>query len=84
MQLSNSDLLVELKYCERCGGLWLRAQGVSTVYCGPCRTEMAALPERIGGPRRKRPIPARMESLHANGLVVSHSVPKASWAGRLQ
>jgi Zn-finger nucleic acid-binding protein len=31
---------LELKYCERCGGLWLRRQGVSTVYCPPCSAEV--------------------------------------------
>ena len=34
---------VELKYCERCGGLWLRRQGQETVYCGSCRAQMATL-----------------------------------------
>ncbi len=24
---------LELKYCERCGALWLRLRGVQDVYC---------------------------------------------------
>ncbi len=34
-------LKIELKYCERCGGLWLRRQGSQQVYCQPCCPEMA-------------------------------------------
>ena len=29
---------VELKYCERCGGLWLRTAGTSRNYCRGCLT----------------------------------------------
>jgi hypothetical protein len=35
--------LVELKYCERCGGLWLRRPGHEVVYCERCRAQKAAL-----------------------------------------
>ena len=35
---------VELKYCERCGGLWLRPVGSERVYCGTCAPKMADLP----------------------------------------
>ena len=50
---------LELKYCERCGGLWLRASGAAAVYCPPCTSEMAALPPARGiyapspGPQRR-------------------------------
>ena len=27
---------LELKYCERCGGLWLRQRGEPQVYCETC------------------------------------------------
>ena len=33
---------VELKYCERCGGLFLRIPGSSVVQCGRCATRLAA------------------------------------------
>jgi len=36
---------VELKYCERCGGLWLRPQGTDGVYCASCRVRLAAMPD---------------------------------------
>lgn len=35
---------VELKYCERCGGLFLRPQGSARAYCAPCVPLMADLP----------------------------------------
>lgn len=34
----------ELKYCERCGGLWLRPMGGGQIYCVRCSREMAKLP----------------------------------------
>jgi Zn-finger nucleic acid-binding protein len=37
------DVAVELKYCERCGGLWLRRPGQDVVYCGRCRAQRAEL-----------------------------------------
>ena len=37
------ESLVELKYCERCGGLWLRRPGHEVVYCERCRAQKAAL-----------------------------------------
>ena len=32
---------MELKYCERCGGLWLRPKGEDEVYCAECTPKMA-------------------------------------------
>ncbi len=45
---------LELKYCERCGGLWLRARGADEVYYRGCRAHMAAVPH-LPGEVRKRP-----------------------------
>jgi hypothetical protein len=36
------EILIELKYCERCGGLWLRPQGSTTVYCAGCKALLDA------------------------------------------
>ncbi len=36
------EMLIELKYCERCGGLWLRPQGADAVYCAGCRVLVEA------------------------------------------
>ena len=35
---------LELKYCERCGGLWLRPQGGQAVYCAGCAEAIRELP----------------------------------------
>jgi len=40
---------VELKYCEHCGGLWVRERGAGVVYCGNCRDKVDDLPV----PKRK-------------------------------
>ncbi|MBZ5722834.1 MAG: hypothetical protein LAO03_21040 [Acidobacteriia bacterium] len=32
---------LELKYCERCGNLWLREQGTEEVYCETCVAKMS-------------------------------------------
>ena len=34
---------VELKYCEHCGGLWVR-EGGAGVYCEKCQEKVADLP----------------------------------------
>ncbi len=39
-----SELSFELKYCERCGGLWLRPSGGGQTYCVACGRAMAELP----------------------------------------
>jgi uncharacterized Zn finger protein (UPF0148 family) len=43
----------QLKYCERCGGLWLRRDGTATPFCPNCERIMAALPARARRPERK-------------------------------
>ena len=45
---------LELKICERCGGLWLRPAGSAWSYCGPCKIQMDQLPPVRLKPRRKR------------------------------
>ncbi len=40
---------LELKYCERCGGLWVRVLNSSIIYCAPCAIEMA----QVAVPRRR-------------------------------
>jgi len=50
MEVMNADasgievVLLELKYCERCGGLWLRQRDVSGVECAACRLGSAGSP----------------------------------------
>jgi hypothetical protein len=45
---------VELKYCEHCGGLWLRALGAGGVYCDKCQAKVADLPVPKKKPGRVR------------------------------
>jgi hypothetical protein len=40
----NKQVGVELKYCEHCGGLWVRECGAGTVYCEKCQPKVADLP----------------------------------------
>jgi len=51
--MEGSEIPVELKYCERCGGLWLRPQGTNGVYCRSCCVCLAAMPNPGEAPPRK-------------------------------
>jgi len=41
-------ILLELKYCERCGGLWLRPRGSEGVLCTTCAARAKELPGALG------------------------------------
>jgi Zn-finger nucleic acid-binding protein len=58
---SLEDVLVpmELKYCERCGGLWFRAKDTEEVYCPGCVPQMAEMPQ----PKRKRVVVLAVNSV---------------------
>jgi hypothetical protein len=56
------ELRMELKYCERCGGLWLRECGVALVYCTNCESEVADLPVPKEKPQRVK-VPVRPRSV---------------------
>jgi Zn-finger nucleic acid-binding protein len=57
-RMEGEEIQIELKYCERCGGLWLRRQGADAVYCSSCRMSLEARPTPQGTAlhetRRKR------------------------------
>ena len=64
--IREGDVAVELKYCERCGGLWLRAAGHDGIHCKKCAIHVAELLAGRGitvAQRRKRPRPAQVEWL---------------------
>ncbi len=42
-------LRVELKYCEACGALWLRAPGSTVPYCQKCEPLMSEMAGGRGG-----------------------------------
>ncbi len=52
-RMEGQEIQVELKYCERCGGLWLRPQGTEGVYCSSCRVRLEAMPNPGEAPPRK-------------------------------
>lgn len=52
---------VELKYCEHCGGLWVRERGAGVVYCGKCQALVADLPIPKKRPRGAE-LPVRRKS----------------------
>ncbi|MGE0406233.1 MAG: hypothetical protein AB7O65_08040 [Candidatus Korobacteraceae bacterium] len=79
MRPSNSDRFVELKYCERCGGLWLRAKGSAEIYCMPCDREMAEFPAARPS-RRRRPQTVQPEVLHAAAFPCRETNGE-SWSG---
>lgn len=51
---SANEVQFELKYCERCGGLWLRPMGGGQIYCVACGREMKKLPPKSREPQRAR------------------------------
>ena len=44
---------LELKYCEQCGGLWLRRQGSANCYCAACARFLEEIPPRAHDNRRR-------------------------------
>ena len=52
-RMEGQEIQVELKYCERCGGLWLRPRGTDGVYCASCRVRLAAMPNLEEVPPRE-------------------------------
>ncbi len=45
-----NEVGMELKYCEHCGGLWVRERGAGIVYCDRCQAKVADLP----APKRRK------------------------------
>lgn len=44
MELQDVDAIqMELKYCERCGAIWLRLSGSDLIFCSPCSVILAGL-----------------------------------------
>lgn len=42
----HNEIGVELKYCEHCGGLWVREHGAG-VYCKKCQEKVDDLPKTV-------------------------------------
>jgi len=59
-RMEGAEIQVELKYCERCGGLWLRPKGAGGVYCAGCRAHLEAMPDP--GPASSRKARSRRKA----------------------
>ncbi len=57
----NEEVRMELKYCEHCGGLWLRECGAGVVYCGNCQPKVADLP--VAKKKRRPTLPIGRRTL---------------------
>jgi hypothetical protein len=51
MKAEEWQILIELKYCERCGELWFRESGSNASLCGPCATQEPKVAERYASQR---------------------------------
>jgi hypothetical protein len=53
---------LELKYCERCGGLLLRPAGLNTIFCQPCQRIDDNLPpvRCVSSRTRRHQLPAEV------------------------
>ena len=83
-----SDVHVELKYCERCGGLFLREPDAGSTFCGKCAQHladpMASITRQAGQPSARQPRlvrgpKARVGRMH--GSACFRSLPTAAAAG---
>lgn len=66
---NRDEVRVELKYCEHCGGLWVRERGAGVVFCQKCQAEVDEFPMRKKMPGRVR-LPQGARSV-AEGYEVS-------------
>lgn len=46
MRAEECHVLIELKYCERCGELWFREAGSNACLCGRCTSEEPRVAQR--------------------------------------
>jgi Zn-finger nucleic acid-binding protein len=55
MEIDELEIVrLELKYCETCGGLWLRPGGSSQVECAACVARFKRTFEQVGKSHRAR------------------------------
>jgi hypothetical protein len=77
-----NELSFELKYCERCGGLWLRPMGGAQIYCVGCGRAMAELPPGSKDRKRARvPGGPRSRAKHYEGNAWDEGIDAESAGG---
>lgn len=64
---------LELKYCERCGGLLLRKVNEAVVYCSPCERSLSEMPA-VKGKSQKKNSSANVEEM---GLAIPRKQPQS-------
>jgi Zn-finger nucleic acid-binding protein len=72
---STNKLSLELKYCERCGGLWLRPGGGEQIYCVNCARAMAELPPSSYEVRRAR-VPRGPQRTHKPSAIQNYEAAR--------
>jgi hypothetical protein len=60
---TKKEVRMELKYCERCGGLWLRECGAGVVYCEQCQVKVEELPAPVKKPAARVNLPVRRSTV---------------------
>jgi hypothetical protein len=76
MNSAEAVIYFELKYCERCGGLWLRPRDAAAVYCAPCARQMAEAARRWRPPSpRAAALTALLVALLPPGMVLIAGCP---------
>jgi Zn-finger nucleic acid-binding protein len=81
-RMEGQEIQVELKYCERCGGLWLRPQGAGGVYCSSCSLRLAAMPDPGEAPPRSER--ARRRARKQRRSLASEGLHNQAWIDCLQ
>ena len=76
----SGKVIIELKYCERCGGLWFREAGSNANLCGPCTSEEPQLAKRYAD--REQQAGADRAWIGPNSLVVESMRGVAAEGGR--
>jgi hypothetical protein len=64
----STEIVIELKYCERCGGLWFREAGSNANLCGACTNQEPALAKRYA--TREQQASADQAWLGVNSLII--------------
>ena len=72
METKDEVIELDLKYCERCGGLWLRVRGLQDIYCSSC---VVAMSEVAVGYRARRgprlPIHHNLDAYYLHSAAIS-------------
>lgn len=77
----SGEIIIELKYCERCGGLWFREAGSNANLCGPCTNEEPVLARRYA--EREQQAAAERGWIGLSSLVVKNMQGIATEGGSL-